>query len=379
MVSYWFRHRFFFTVLFTAAVALIAVILFVFPFISNRANSYNEQSVYKNSSVDFIAPEPSFEQIKELPGSNGIDKVFPFYMTKTSVEINGSSRTTTILLSDQFENTDITMYNDKRLIEKSSQDYDNPVFVDWQFCYDTKAKLGDKVMIPLNGQPVEFRISAIYETNSIYDGGAILVRINEQQSQTIKENSNGNGYSAMYIAASNYEMCRTYLITDYRPLGRLKSRYQFKDDDQYQVHYNAIMSSGYGNEITDFKVKESNAKEVGSYLLWIGLALTVVLTFAFNVILSRRGCEKGYFVKYCIPKGLKVSSYYSTAFFCEMILFVLFYVGALVFRVLKASIYIPKAVYGIELLFIPIGVLVVELICLIMNNLSIKAKNGGKH
>lgn len=89
----------------------------MFPFISQIADNYNSQSVYKNTNIDFIAPEPSFEQISELPGSNGIDKVFPFFLTKTAVNAGGNSRTTTVLLSDRFENVDITIAcNFRRLV-----------------------------------------------------------------------------------------------------------------------------------------------------------------------------------------------------------------------------------------------------------------------
>ncbi len=42
----------------TIAVALIAGLLFVFPNISKQASSYNIQSIYKNTSIDFIVPEP---------------------------------------------------------------------------------------------------------------------------------------------------------------------------------------------------------------------------------------------------------------------------------------------------------------------------------
>ena len=172
MAGYWVRHRLLFTIIMSAAVALITSFLFVYPSIQQQANEYNAQSIYKNSDIDFIVPEPSFEQTSDLPGTNGIDKVFPFFMTKTQVNVEGTSRTTTVLLSDQFQNIDMTMYSQSRLIEKSSTEYDNPIFVDWQFCHDTGAKVGDTVSLPIGGQDVEYKIYAVYETNSIYDGGA---------------------------------------------------------------------------------------------------------------------------------------------------------------------------------------------------------------
>ena len=161
--------------------------------------NYNAQSIYENTAMDFIAPEPSYEQVAELEGTNGIDKVFPFYLTKTQVSVNGVSRTTTVLLSDQFQTVGITMYNEARVIEKASAEVENPIYIDWQFANDTGAKLGDTVSFAINNKTVEFQVYAIYETNTIYNGGAILAQITAEQATGIRNSSVNNGYSGMYI------------------------------------------------------------------------------------------------------------------------------------------------------------------------------------
>ena len=103
----------------------------------------------------------------------------------------------------------------------------------------------------------------------------------------------------MNIKQAKQEIINTvqaYLTKDYRPLGRLKDRDRFDSDEQYQVHYDAIMESGYANEITDFRVKETSLdKKVSPLMIWIGTALSAVLIIAFNVIMAKRGSEKGYF------------------------------------------------------------------------------------
>ncbi|MBQ1734557.1 MAG: hypothetical protein II038_06720 [Lachnospiraceae bacterium] len=368
MSGYWVRHRLLPTLVLCVAVGLVSSLLFAFPYVNQQANTYNSQSIYKNSDVDFIAPEPSFDQVQELPGTNGIDKVFPFYLTKTSVNVNGSSRTTTVLLSDKFDNVDFTMYNSQRLIEKSSSEFDNPILVDWKFCHDTSSKIGDTVTFTLGGNNVEYRIYAIYETNSVYDGGAILAQISDEQKNAIQQNSNNNGYSGMYVMASDYSACKSYLTSEYRPLGRLKSRDQFEDDDQYQIHYDAIMSSGFANEITDFRVKESGLdKKISPLMVLIGAALSLVLIIAFNIVMSKRGCERVYFQKHCIPKGQNVKPYYNTAFVFEIISFVVIYVVGIIVKTCLSDSYIPKSTYDYWLVLIPVAVIVAEIISLIMN------------
>lgn len=374
MTGYWIRHRALLSIFLSAVIAVVAGLLFVFPFISQIADNYNSQSVYKNTSIDFIAPEPSFEQISELPGSNGIDKVFPFFLTKTAVNAGGKTRTTTVLLSDHFENVDITMYNDKRLIKKSDSDFDNPILVDWQFCKDTASDIGGTVSFSIGNTTAEYKIYAVYETNSIYENGAILAQISTEQKDAIVQNSQNNGYSQMYISANDYNTCQAYLTKDYRPLGRLKDRDRFDSDEQYQVHYDAIMDSGYANEITDFRVRENSLdKKVSPLMVWIGTALSAVLIIAFNVVMAKRGSEKGYFTKHCIPKGQNVKPYYTKSFICELLCFAVAYGVILFLKLNTSAMYIPKSAIGIEIAFIPAAVLVAEIISFSMNNSMIKS------
>lgn len=368
MGGYWVRHRLFLTVVLCIVAATITGLLFAFPYVNQQANDYNSQSIYKNTDIDFIVPEPSFEQVDELAGEYGIDKVFPYYLTKTQVNVNEKSRTTTVLLSDQMQNIDITMYNAERLIEKADVEYDNPILVDWQFCHDTSANIGDTVSLSIAGNVEEYNIYAIYETNSIYDGGAVLVAMSDEQKETINQSSKNNGYSGMYISASDYNACQAFLTTDYRPLGRLKNRELFDSEEQYQVHYDAIMSSGYANEITDFRIRENDLSTKGnSLMLLIGAGLVAALMIIFNIVMGKRGCEKNYFTKHCIPKGQEVRPYYSVSFFMEMVLFCIFYAGVLVAQILFSDEFIPQTVLDAKLFIIPVAVLVAGFVNMFMN------------
>ena len=368
MKSYWVRHRLLLTVALCIISAVVAGLLFAFPYINQQASDYNSQSIYKQSDMDFIAPEPSYEQVSELSGSNGIENVFPFFLTKTQVTVNGISRTTTVLLSDQFQNVGITMYNDARIIEKAAIDQENPIWVDWQFCHDTGAKIGDTVSFSMNGTIAEFHISAIYETNTIYDGGAILAEISDEQAEGIKSNSKNGGYSGMYVSAANYESCRSYLTTDYRPLGRLKDRESFDSDEQYQIHYDAIMSAGYSNEITDFRIRETSVElGSGAVLVWLGAIMAAILSIAFNIIMRKRGCEKTYFKKHCVPKGIDVNPYYGIAFAVETIFQIILFVGVLAVMLYTSDAYIPKATIDVKLIVIPAAVILAGVVNLSMN------------
>ena len=369
MTEYWIRQRLLSTIIMSFIVAVVTSLLFVFPSIIEEANLYNSQSIYKKSKIDFIAPEPSFEQVKVLPGSYGIANIFPFYLTKTQVNVKGVSRSTTVLLSDHLEDVEMTMYNKDRLIEQSKIEYDNPILADWQFCKDTSSNVGDTVFITIGGKDVEYKIYAVYETNSIYDGGAILAKITDSQRDTIAQQSNNNGYSGMYISADDYNECNAYLTTDYRPLGRLQDRDQFDSDEQYQVHYDAIMSTGFANEITDFRIRENSLEKKGSsFMVWLGALFAFVVIISFNLTMARRGCENVYFTKHCLPKGQNIKSYYSISFAVELLFTSALYAIFLLLRVSQANEFIPGTAKGVKVLIVPIAIIITEIACLIFNN-----------
>ena len=177
----------------------------------------------------------------------------------------------------------------------------------------------------------------------------------------------------MYISANDYNACQAYLTKDYRPLGRLKDRDRFDTDEQYQVHYDAIMGAGYANEITDCHIRENNIdKEVSPFMIWVCIFLSALLIIIFNVIMSKRGDEKGYFTKHCIPNGQNVKPYYTKSFICELLCFFITYVAVLLFKLKTSEIFIPQNALGIEITFIPLAVLVAEIISLSINNSMIK-------
>ncbi len=368
MIGYWIRHRFVPSLLISSALAVIVGLLFVYPIVEQNANEYNNQSVYKNSDIDFIVPEPSFDQVNELSENEGIEKVFPFYMTKTEVKVNDKVRTTTVLLSDKFENVDFTMYNSKRIVKKSDSKFEKSILVDWQFCKETSAKIGDTVSFSISGSTEEYKIYAIYENNSIYDGGAILAEISVDTKNAIAEHSKNNGYSGMYVKSSDYNTCKSYLTSDYRPMGRLKDKAQFEDDDQYETHYHAIMDSSYANEITDFHVREKELdSETNNTLVYIGIVIILFMLVGFNILMSKRGCEKAYFIKKCIPVGRNVKTYYRYSFCFECIVAIIIYIATLYFRYSYSKDFISKSTIGIFILYIPIAIVAAEVFSLIIN------------
>ena len=143
----------------------------------------------------------------------------------------------------------------------------------------------------------------------------------------------------------------------------------FDSEEQYKIHYDAIMSTGYANEITDFRVRETDADaENNAMMIWIGSVLAAAIAIVFNVVMRKRGCERAYFTKLCIPKGQDVKPYYKTSFVFETIAWIVTFAAVLFGAVYMSDEFIPKAAIDTRILVIPAAVIVAEIICLLMNN-----------
>ena len=379
MGSYWIRHRLCFSAVFCVALAAIIGLLFVFPVISQEAEIYNSQSVYENSDIDFIVPEPSFEQVSSLSGSYGIGKVFPYFLTDADLSVKGKTRSTTVLLSDQLQNLDMTMYNEKRLISKSDTEYDNPVLADWRFCHDTSAGIGDTVSFSIGDEIQEYRIYAIYETNSVF-GSALLVGLSSKQKDLITEQSDSHGYSAMFVSADDYGTCRSYLTTEYRPLGRLRSRDEFDNEEKYQIHENAILSGDYSNEITDFRVNAGSlGKNSNSLLIWLGAALAMLAIIVFNIVMAKRGVEEPYFTRHCIPRGQDVRSYYFITFVVEILISAIILLVVLALKKGSSDVYIVNMFGGAKAFIVIAAIIIAEVVSLSLNNSRLRTAGSAGH
>ena len=83
--------------------------------------------------------------------------------------------------------------------------------------------------------------------------------------------------------------------------------------------------------------------------------------------MARRGCEKVYFTKHCIPKGQNVNSYYNTASIAETVLMICLYGVFMTLRLKTANQYIPGSALGIKVAVVPVAIIIAEIISGAMN------------
>lgn len=102
-------------------------------------------------------------------------------------------------------------------------------------------------------------------------------------------------------------------------------------------------------------------------MVWLGAILVAAIAVVFNIIMRKRGCEKAYFAKHCIPKGIDVRPYYRTAFIAEVLIQIVVWAGVLVAMLFTADVYIPMTAIDLKLLAIPAAVVLAGIVNLSTN------------
>ena len=382
MFKYWIKNRF----LLDLIVPCVLVLLMVFAFIAPMFNGIGEatlmQSIYKNEKMDFDIPSPSFSQVEQLEKESFIESVFPYYYTESDVSVNGKTRETNLFFSDAMDNLGQTMYCSSRMIEKSNKDFENPILVDYQFVKDTGAQLGDTVSVTFGTTKIDFQIVAIYETNTYYDGGAVMAYWGGLQKDAIMAMSPNLTYSGAYVQAAQYSQCKQYFDTQYKPYGRLRDASEFATQEAYETHYNAFMSASYANEITDFSVQAKDAASKAesktdaanrNILLACGISLAVMLIF--NLLLWVRGSERVYFAKRKVRGAGNVVVYYLVSTIFQAAILIGGVTAAIMLLPSVSEFYIPTEVVTTKSIIFIIAMAIISIIVLVENMaLAKKAK-----
>ena len=280
--------------------------------VSSAVEKRNFESIYVNTDFDFVAPSPSFDQVEEVEsGENGVSKMTPYYSFTTSIGVNGKSVTGNVVLLDDVSKVNFTPYCERRVITGSIPNQGTFAVVDESYAKKNGCNVGDKMHLEINSKSFDFVVTAVSEANTFYDGSVALI-IDRGASEDI--NRNNFKYSAAYVKANNYDLCKTFLEKDYKPLGRLRDRSDFDSDEAYNTHVNNFNSADWSKEITDMranynalsiKYENVDSKIVTNTLLASGIVL--IGTIGFNLLAINLPFEKKRFKELITKKGGSVS------------------------------------------------------------------------
>lgn len=343
MVKKWLFNYFLVGTALIVLVSLITMLAFVNPNMKKAAEKHVFDSMYQDTSIDFIVPSPSNEQISEEESNtnNGIKTVTPFFLTNMSYEAGSKKISSDIILFPNADKMDKTPYCSKRIIIGKTELSSGDVVVDQSFANNYGVSVGDKVSLAIKDLNLDFTITSVSEDNLLFDKGSIAVVLHSTDAQKLF--SEGATYSAAYVEAENYSACLNYLMNEYKPYGRLKPAGDFSSEDTYNQHYESFMSADWSKEITNFasnydslKVKYANYESSIQINRIIASALIGLVVFIYQlVVLGNPGLKKFIQIYLVKKNGLvsRVSNFFVSGVIYMTCLYAVAIIGSYIMNV----------------------------------------------
>lgn len=379
----WFKYYSLIGLIIVIILSLLCSFVFVMRNITQADAKRKFESIYTNTSIDFIIPSPTDDQIANLESdqSTGIDTITPYYQTKTSVSINGSSINTDVIAFTDPDKINNTPYCESRILKGNSALETGEAVVDYTFASNNKCSVGDIVNVKFGDIMIAYSIVAISETNTYCEKGSVALILNDDDAASIK--SSDISYSAAYVSAKDYSTCKQYLEHDYLPLGRLKDPSEFSSEDSYNQHVNNFHNADWSEEITDFR--ENYDLEAIKFIntdrgIWINIVIVSiiisVIILVFNSILLTNKSSKQFMTAFLIKRNgsvNKIKSFYTSGIFFDLLLFVVSF-GGLYYLIARNR---ETPIVSMNLINAIIPICIAIIISLIM--ISISRGYVGKH
>ena len=281
-----FTKRLYVGIVIAFIISIICSFLFIKSGIDLKIDCYNESSIYSNSMCNFIIPSPSEDQIEELQNKEFIKHVEPYYYTQSTIKFNNKDIISNIIMVDDIESLNYSPYSAQRLVDGKAN-IKTTAILDFAYAKANNIGVGDVVKVQLGSNIFEHEVSAVYETNTMYSDGVVVINwSSEQKEQVFNSSFQKANYSGAWVVDSNYSDCARYLLNDYKPLGRFKDRSEFETDEAYQSHLDAFNNASFAAEIVDFTVSETMVLSK-----YNGNDIKAIIYFVFAVIIPLLVCS----------------------------------------------------------------------------------------
>lgn len=343
MAKKWIKHYLFLGTILMVIVALVSSLALISTNLRKTQEKHEFMSMYEDTSIDFIVPSPSYDQVyeEENNSSNGIGVMTPYFSTTTDVLIAGNRMNTEVLMFPNVEKIEQTPYCSSRIIDGDPELSAGDAVVDQDFIERHGVAIGDSVKISIRDTEICFTITCISENNLLEDEGSIAVILDADTVQMFM--ADNMTYTAAYVEADDYGVCKDYLISMYKPYGRLKPASDFSSEDVYNNHVEDFLNADWSKEITNFadnydslKVKYANYDSACMVNRVISAVLAGLAIFVYQVVLLGNQSLKKFMRNYLVKKNgsvTKVANFFSSGVLYMTCLFmvvmvVLYYISA---------------------------------------------------
>lgn len=340
---------------------VFSILIFVFTFLpaikdSTIASQINSFYIY--SGVDYEIPSPSRSQVLKIEDFSYIEFVDPFFKTTIPVKVAGQSSecTGSVFLVDHGM-SEWGPYIESRLIKGNIQEGGIGAFVDESFAQENNVKLGDDILLTLEGVDFSFPVLAEFET-SLNQGETAPSIVFFSTSQDYIDILSGYSYSGAYVGTIDRELATDYFKNEYKPLGQVGDPEDYASEELYQSALDFILESDYSAVVQSFNdigtdILDPQALQDNSRLLFvIGTLLTIGYSaFVFiwrvcsrsSMALWRREGKLGVFKGHIIRKIAAIGLF--EIIVCLLIVLFCYFI---------ASIFIPGDIFSSFKFLVPI-------------------------
>lgn len=334
MNKLWAKNYFVLSSLVILLLAAVCSLTLVSGNISLAESKYIFESIYTDTSIDFIVPSPGYDQSSETENdpATGIEAMTPYYETSTSVTVNTKATGKgNVLIFPDVAKAEYTPYAAARITKGDKTITAGNAVIDTIYADANSCGLGDEMQISVAGESYTFKITGVTVSNTYYKEGSAALFLDATQAEMLK--NAGIKYSACYVKSSDYETCKNYLFSEYKPLGRLKDKSEFDSEDTYNQHVKNFNEADWSKEITnckanydDLQVKYANVNSS----IWINVSIYSVIAFlvvvVLNSLLLRNASVRQFMRTFLVKKGgtkAEITAFYSKGIIFDLILFVI--------------------------------------------------------
>ncbi len=244
-----------------------------------EAEYKDKTSFYLESGFDFLVSGASKQQTEEYSQKEFVQSVTSVSKISLNVKTGATEDYRDLLVFNSIDELEHSEFTEKRLIEKA--DSSNPIYADYKFCNLYNVKLGDDIVLSVNGEKKNYSISRVYRTDYFYSEGILIT------TQDILPLSSKS--QLMYVTTENNDKLVEDL-KEYKPLGTLLDKKDTQTDEEYQKYLDEFNSKKYFDSyVTDntngvVKVEQNYSTKISSSKknYYISVAAIGVLCFGIS-------------------------------------------------------------------------------------------------
>ncbi len=289
---------------------------------------------YSNARFNYIIPQPGDEQISRLEALSFIERIIPYY--NYSCELNGYNINLYLLDSPDCSQT---VFGDGFLLQGRDDLSSNSIIVDKALSEKLGWKLGDSVVLNIEGTLFTFYVTGVSELNRFSPIASAAVLFDGVFADFILSFFDKISYSGAFVSVNDKIQADNFFANDYVPEGKIGKVEWYASEEMFRYVQESVSSISSAHEIIDVEGLILNEKSeillcnenAFSYVLTVSVSISLfcfllwcLLLFSFRAIIVKD-----------IQMGIDFSKLFRLIYLSELLSFLLPFICGIIIVVYK--------------------------------------------